>query len=61
MELTESLGEVKEKQPSERGHGVREVEEIIPGKVIKGPEEVDSSIPTAKEKPEATRDTQVKP
>ena len=59
MGLTESLGEVKKKQPSERGHGVREVEEIIPGELIKGPEGIDSSIPTAKEKPTATSDTQV--
>ena len=59
MGLTENLGEVRKKQPSERGHGVREVEEIIPGEHIKGPDEIDSSILTAKVEPTATSDTQL--
>ena len=57
--LTENLGEVRKKKPSERGHGAREVEEIIKGEQIKGPDEINSSIVTTEVEPTATSETQV--
>ena len=61
MGITENLGEVKENQQSERGHGVRELEEIISGEDINRPEAIDSSIPTTEDIHKATKDTQKEP
>ena len=59
--ITENLGEVSKHSQSERGHGVKELEGIISGEDIKGPEGIKSSIPTSEAKHKATKDAQINP
>ena len=61
MGITENLGEVKKNMQSERGHGVRELEEIISGEDINRPEAINSSIPTSEAIHKATKDAQINP
>ena len=60
--LTETLGEDESKlQPSERGQGFRDGKSLIPGELIKGPDEDSSSILPTEAQTVAPSETQVKP